>query len=274
MGIPLLRGRSFTRLETVNGATVAVISEATARLCWPGQDPVGKHMSLRLGKDKFYDFAVIGVAKDVHHADLSETDPLHVYLPTDGTKGTFLGGLIIRIRGDRGRALAAVQSALTAVDRSLLPGLQLVQVAEGPLAMQRGFNRVIGIAAGSLTLLALVLASVGIYGVMTFVVSQRTHELGIRMALGATTPAILKNVVTQGLRPVFIGMAAGFVAAVAADAWDRSTDLVPETMLHSVFTNPQIYYEVTLMLAIAILASAIPARRAARVDPMVALRHE
>ncbi len=274
MAIRLARGREFTRQETADGAAVVVISEAAARRAWPHSDPLGRRLSISQENGKFSDYEVIGVAHDVHYNDISEPDALHVYLPTDGVKPHSEGRLVIRIRGNRDRALGAVQSAIGAADRRLLPSLQLIGMEEGPVALQRGFTRLATAIAGILTLLALSLASVGIYGVMAFLVGQRTREIGIRMALGANSRAIIRGVVIQGLRPVFFGMAAGFAAAVALDAWDRSTDLVPDTMLHSMFGDPIIYSEIVLMLAVALLASALPARRATQVDPMVALRHE
>lgn len=275
MGIRLLRGRSFTRQEAERRAPMAVISESTARRCWPNEDPIGKHLSLDPeSKNKFTDFEVIGVAQDVHHTDIAEADPLHVYLPTDGSPGSYKGGLAFRIRGNRDKALAAVQSAVESVDRTLLPGLNLVSVAEGPVAVQRGLNRMAATVAGAFTLLALTLAGVGVYGVMAFLVSQRTREIGIRMALGATSHVVLRSVAIQGLRPVFIGMLAGFAGAAWLDGLDQSTDLIPNTLVQRLFGDPAVYGEVALVVAIAVLASVIPARRALRVDPMVALRHE
>ncbi len=274
MGIPLQRGRSFTRQDTAQSAAVAVVSESTARICWPKEDPVGKHLSLALDGHKFYNFEVIGVVRDVRHESIEELDPLHVYLPTDGTKGTFLGGLMIRIRGDRRNALAAAQAAVATLDSSLLPGLQFVNVAEGPVAMQRGFFDAVASVITVLTLLALTLASVGIYGVMAFLVNQRSKEIGIRVALGSAPRLIFRNVVFQGLRPVFIGMAIGVIVKSAEEMWDRSTDLVRDPILHRLFGDPLLYIQVLLMLAIAILASVIPARRALRIDPVVTLRHD
>jgi ABC-type antimicrobial peptide transport system permease subunit len=142
------------------------------------------------------------------------------------------------------------------------------------VALQRGLERVAASIISVLTLLSLALASVGIYGVMAFLVRQRTREIGIRMALGADSRSVVRSVVLQGLRPVLAGVVCGFAAAIALDAWDRSTDLVPDTMLHSMFGDPIIYGEIVFMLAVALLASALPARRATQVDPVLALRHD
>jgi ABC-type antimicrobial peptide transport system permease subunit len=154
------------------------------------------------------------------------------------------------------------------VDRNLLPGLNLVNMEEGPVAMERNMLRVLATFSGALTLLELTLATVGIYGAMAFLVSQRTREIGIRMALGATSPAVIRSVVFQGLRPVLIGMAVGFPAAAALNM------PIDTAALKDMFLDPEAYGLLALVLAIGVAANVIPARRALRVDPMVALRHE
>jgi predicted permease len=273
LGIRLLRGRDFTRQEADRKAPVAIVSESTARHVWPGEDPLGKRLSIDLEfRNQFTQFEVVGVAADARFAAITEIDPLHVYLPsTDPPVG---GVLSFRIRGDRVRALAAVRSAAGPVDRNLLPGWEVAPLGS-IVALERGLLRVLAVFAGTLSLLALTLAGVGVYGVMAFLVSQRTREIGIRVALGATSRMLVRGVVAPGLRPVFIGMAIGFSAAAAADAaLDRFTHPFPDPIVQSLFGNPAIYAGLALMLAIAALASLIPARRARLVDPMVALRHE
>ncbi len=269
--IRLLRGRSFSREEAARLAPVAVVSDATAKLFWPGQDPLGKHFSLdRTQWNKIANFEVIGIAADVRHDNLTEVDSSHVYLPTDGARGSYLGGLVFRIRGNRGKALAAVQAAVESIDRSLLPGLMLISLEDGPVAMQRRIFRVLAGLAAALTLLSLALAAVGVYGVMAFLVSRRTREIGIRMALGATPRVVLRKMVAQGLRPVSIGMAIGFAVAAAGDRLFSS----PESLSDSILLDPVAYALLALVLGVAALASVIPARRAMRLDPMIALRHE
>jgi predicted permease len=277
MRMRLERGRGFAREEMGGHAAVAVITESTARRCWPKQDPLGKLLSLtwRDTKSKVQraDFEVVGVVNDVRQADMIRIDPLRVYLPT-GTPASPNNSLIFRIRGNRTKALAAVQSAVEAVDPKLLPGLTLFSLEEGNIAGIRAFYGTMAAVAGILALLAVTLAVVGIYGVMAFLVSQRTREIGVRMALGATARMLLKSTVLQGLRPVLIGMVFGFGSAVGLDAWDRSTDLLPETLLNRLFGGPAVCAEIALMLVLTVLASAVPVIRALRVDPMAALRHE
>jgi len=118
------------------------------------------------------------------------------------------------------------------------------------------------------------MAGLGIYGVMAFVVSQQTREIGIRVALGATSQGILKTILARGLRPVLIGLCAGFVLGAAANVIERASDPFPDPLAATIFGDSSIYGGLALMLAIAALASVIPAKRALRVDPAVALRHE
>ncbi len=272
MGIRLVSGRDFTPQEAAHRAPVSVISEATARFFWPGQNPIGRRFTLHLVRNPFKDatdFDVIGVAKDVRDALIDRLDDSHVYLPTDGSPDTYEGGLMFRIQGDREKALAAVQREVEAVDRNLLPSLNLVNLEEGPVTMFRNLYGVLAAFSGALTMLALTLAAVGIYGVMAFLVSQRTREIGIRMALGATPPLLVRTIALQGLLPVLVGMAIGFPAA----AW-LATLIDTTNAKDSLFLTPSAYGLLALMLAIAVTASVVPARRAMRVDPAEALRHE
>ena len=267
LGIRLLRGRDFTPQEAARRAPLALVSEETARFFWPGEDPLGKSFSLEFKPPQ--QLQVIGVVGAVRDADISHADTSHVYLTTDGGPGNYEGGLLFRIRGDREKALAAVQSAVESVDRSLLPGLILLNLEEGMVAMYRNLYRVLADFSHALTLLALTLAAVGIYGVMAFQVSQRTWEIGLRMALGASSRAVLRQIGLRGFVPVLAGMAIGFpVAALIEMAIDANG------WKDSLFVDPMSYALLAAVPAIAAAASVIPARRALRVDPAEALRHE
>jgi len=270
LNIRLVRGRAFTRPEADRGAPVAVISESGARHFWPGEDPLGRRFSLDLGgHNRFRDFEVVGIAADVRLSDITEADRSHVYLPAN------TGGLMFRIQGERARALAAVTSEVETVDRALLPGLNLVRMEDGPVATQRVPNQVIPVVMGILIALSLVLAALGIYGVTALLVSQQKREIGIRMALGGTPRAILRRLAIQGLRPVFLGMLTGVLGGIGgAYVWWRSEVLFPDSLTHDLFGDPGIYLELVVMLAIAALASVLPARRALRIDPAVTLRDE
>ena len=269
LNIRIVRGRVFTRQEADRRAPVAVISESAARQFWPGENAIGKRFSLDLGgHNKFREYEVAGIAADVRLSDITQVDAAHVYLPDPE------GGLLFRIQGDRQKALAAVTSTVESVDRTLLPSLNLISLEEGPAATQRVPNRVIPAVVMILILLSLALAGLGIYGVTALLVGQRSREIGIRIALGATPRAILRNFANQGLRPVLLGLAAGVVLGWAGATWERSQEVFPDTTAHSLFGSPGLYLELILMLAITALACLIPARRALRVDPAVTLRHE
>ena len=272
LAIRMLRGRGFTAQETRRHAPIAVISEATARSFWPGQNAIGLRFSLGFPQTRYKDlteYEVIGVAADIRDNKPDRLDASHIYLPSDGSPGTYEGGLLFRVRGDRQKALAAVQAAVESVDRSLLSGLNLVNLEEGPVAMYRNLYGVLAAFSSAITLLALALAAVGIYGVMAFLVSQRTREIGIRMALGANSPAILRHVALNGLLPVGIGMTMGIAAAAGLEMLVKNSADIDTSLL-----NPATSGLLVLVPAISAAASIIPVRRAMRVDPAAALRHE
>jgi predicted permease len=272
LGIRLLQGRGFTRQEAEKQAPVAVISKSTAGHFWPGDNPLGKRFSLDLNsQSKFTAFEVVGIAADARFADLTEVDALHVYLPSAEGPNT---GILFRVRANRGQSLAAARSAVQSVDPSLLPGLDMISLEDGFVSTQRRLLGVMASLAGVATLLSLILAGVGIYGVLAFLVARRTKEIGIRVALGARSRALLWAIVIQGLRPVLAGMAIGFVLGAGVNVVDRATDPFPAPLYQSVFGDPSIYEGLALMLVIAVLACVIPTRRALRVDPAVALRYE
>ena len=272
LGVRMQRGRSYTREEAKQNARVVVLSETTAKNFFPGQDPLGKTISFDLDfRKQFTDFEVIGVAQDARFVNLSEVDPLHAYLPTAEIPNS--GKLAFRVRGDRNAALSAVRSAVQSMDASLLPSLDLVSL-DSFVSANRSLYRVLLSVSGILAALAVILAGVGVFGVMSFLVSQQAHEIGIRVALGAAPLGVLRAVVVRGLRPVSIGLMVGFALGAAANMIVEASTSLRAPLLSVVFGDLAIYAALALMLAIAVLASVIPARRALRVDPAVALRHE
>jgi len=274
MGIPLLRGRMFTAQEVRNHAPVAVISASAARRFWPTEDPLGSRFTLDMDfNGTLADFQVIGIARDVRFANLTRVDPAHVYLTP---KPDDLPGILLRTGGDPRRGLEAVRASVSEFDRSLLPGLWLNSVQDGPMAREKTQARVFAVFATILAGLALGLAGVGIYGVMSYTVSQRVREIGVRMALGATAAGVLRNVVLHSLRPVAAGIALGIMGAAALSTVLHATLVFPGStdVLYGIpFYDPMTFIGLTLFLtAVAAIASAVPARRAVSVDPMTALR--
>lgn len=276
LGIPLLRGRDFTRQESTTGAQVAVISEAAARLFWPAEDPLGKHFQLDLHfTGKLTDFEVIGVAKDVRFSSLTRIDPAHVYLAPDPT-ATY--PILLNVGGSQQAALAAVWKVMSRLDPNLLPDLSLWNTETMLVHPQRTLARVMAMFASGLALLAVLLAGVGIYGVMAYVVSQRTKEIGIQMALGADSSDVLRSVALWGLKPVVAGMILGLACGAAASAMLHSTLSFPGSsdFLYGVrFYDPWTFVGISCFLVlVSLMASLIPAMKAVRIDPMVALRYE
>jgi predicted permease len=276
MGVPLVRGRNFSHAEAAHSAPVAVISEGAARSFWPGRDPIGQRFRLDLTfRGTWTEFEVIGIAKDVRYANATRLDPAHVYLTA---KPRDFEQALLRVRGDDAAAMAAIRREVGKDDRDLLPSLVLISIEGGPLRLQKLQARVCAGFAGLLASIALLLAGVGIYGVMAYLVSQRTKEIGVRMALGAAAGDVVRDVVVSGLRPVAIGMAVGMAGAGALSAVLHSTLVFPGSpdLLYGVSAyDPATFGGLALfLLLVAGLASALPARRAVRVDPMEALRYE
>jgi len=278
VGVPIMRGRDFNEQEAggsddFNGAPV-IVSEKTARKFWPGQDPIGKRISFEIPADSLVpdelnprstSSVVIGVAKDFRSVQPEEVDDTCLYVPVTRD---FPGRILVRTAGDPRPVVAALHRELPAVD----PNLQaFVFDFRSGLSMQPSFllSRVAAIIAAIVGILGLVLASVGIYGMVSFAVSQRTHEVGIRIALGARREDVLKLVLGQSMRPVLIGIVFGILAAAGAAR-------VLVSLLFGLSTfDPLTFLGVSAILAgVALVAGYIPARRAMKVDPMVALRYE
>ena len=261
LGIPVLQGRTFTDHDDEQAPKVAVVNEAVARRFWPTEDPIGKQLPL------FRDsVTVVGVVGNTRHEGLSQETEAEFYVPYLQSPGNSMQ-LAVRTAAEPDSIVSAVRAQVRDVDpdQPLYHVATLQQVLSESLAPRRFDMLLLGIFAG----IALALATVGIYGVMAFSVTQRTHEIGIRMALGAERRNVLRLVVRQGLRLTLFGVVLG-----VAGAWALTSFL--STFLFGVAArDPATFVLVSLALvAVSILACYIPARRATRVDPMVALRYE
>jgi predicted permease len=261
IGIPIVRGRDFTEQEVRTGASVAIISEATAQKFWPGEDPIGK--ILREG-DKS-DLQIVGVAKDAQVSHLGESHKLYVYLPA-GPKEQSRLQLMIHGGGGFAAVAAGVRDAASQLDPDVMVD---VTRFEDNMEVWRTPPRIAAALAGGLGALGLLLAGVGVYGVVAYAVSRRTREIGIRMTLGADGRDVMRLVLRQSMRPVLIGGAIGIVAC-AGVSW------VLSSMLFGISAHDPIAFSLVpaFLLGVALLASYVPARRATKVNPVVALRYE
>jgi predicted permease len=258
---PLLSGREFTNQDNAAAAPVAMVNQALIHRYWPGQQAIGKHIVVGHGH-----YTVVGVVANGKYRRLTyEPAPL-VLVPL---MQRYQSEAILQVRtsGDPQALTSAVEGAVA----SLNPNLPLFNISTMRESMQMGslFERIAVVFAGCFGLLALVLAVVGIYGVVAYTTRQRTHEIGIRMALGASKGDVFRQVVGQGLRLTLAGLATGIVVSLFLTRFLQG-------MLFGVGTNDWLTFSTVpiVLLSVALLACFIPARRAASIDPMQALRAE
>jgi predicted permease len=268
MHIPIVRGRAFTDADDSTSTHLVVLNEAAAKKFFPGENPVGKRVR-SLGMDRHRDvwLTVVGVARDVRSRSLSApADPqAFVSYRQRPERGTF-GVLMLRTNLPPASVASVVRSSLKLVDANVLTEIETLDDIRMRSVGDRRFTMLVltGFAA-----LGLVLAAIGIYGVLSYSVSRRTREIGVRMALGAAPRSVVRMVVGESMGPVLAGAAIGFVAALAA------TRLLHALLFEVSATDPFTFMAVTaVLLAVAVLASVLPAWRASRVDPLTALRSE
>jgi putative ABC transport system permease protein len=263
LGITLLRGREFT---TRDGSDVAIVNETMARTYWPNEDALGKRLALGSPRaDNLYK-TIIGIVADTPHGTLEAPPGRDCYLPFAARAPQRIH-LFVRAAGEPASLAAAVRQQVWAIDKELPVGKvsTLREFVSGTLAPRR-FNTWL---LGGFAALALLLGALGIYSVLAFSVTQRTQEIGVRLALGAQPRDVLALVIRQGMTLALLGVAVGVVAALAL------TRLL-KTLLYGVSANdPLTFALLALLLAgVALLACYLPARRAAKVDPLIALRYE
>ena len=265
MQIPLLAGRTFSPSDTSTSQRVAIISEHTAKTLFPLGNPIGRHYGV--GDDKpENDVTVIGVVKDVKFDELAEVPVNLDYLPYTQRPWGF-GDFEVRYTGDFAPVAAAVQQAIRSIDRNL-PITRLTTLDE-QVARSITNQRLVAQLSTFFGLLAVFLSCIGIYGVMSYVVTRRTNEIGIRMALGAGRCNMLWMVLREILTLVSIGVVIGVPATLAGDR------LVSNMLFGLKPTDPVTLVSATaILLSVAAIAGYLPARRASLVDPMVALRYE
>ncbi|HEX9562445.1 MAG TPA: ABC transporter permease [Gemmatimonadaceae bacterium] len=265
MGTRIVRGRALDREDRAGSPPVAIVSESMARVLWPGQDAMGQ--CFRMRDPTASCTTIVGIAEDIVQHDLAGAERFHYYVSIDQYTRTWGNGMVLRVRGDAGAAAEGIRQAVQGV----MPGEQYVTVrrlSDVVHAQQRPWQlgATMFVAFGGL---ALVVAAVGLYGVIGYSVAQRMHELGVRIALGAQRRDIVRLVTGQGVRSAFAGVALGVLVALAASRW-----LQPLLFRQSA-TDPVVYGGVVVvMMGVAVAACLLPALRASRAAPTAALRSE
>ena len=264
MGIPILAGRDFDARDRAGNELVVIVNDVLADKAWPGESAVGKRMKILGPPD--VSVSVIGVARRVKYVTLVEPPTAQLYLPMSQAAGIF-SSIVARTDGDPNTLARAVRGALWKVDPD--QPVWRLRSMESIHAQTVATPRFTMLLTGAFALLALLLAAVGVYGVMTFAVAQRTREVGIRMALGAQRGEVVRLVLARGARVVAVATVVGLAAAFGAAQLIRK-------QLYGVGTaDPLTYLAVPAVLAaVALVACWLPARRAAGVDPLIALRSE
>jgi predicted permease len=265
MGIPLLSGRTFTASDDENAPGVAVVSASLARKYWPGENPIGKH--LRFEDDpKAPWVTVVGVCGDFRQLGLHEAPPTLLFFPYEQFPLPFTD-LVVRSTAPEGTIASLVRAELGAIDPELPPG----EFRTLPQILSRSVDepRFRTFVLGAFAVMALLLASVGVYGLISYSVTQRTREIGIRVALGAQPRHVLLPVIKEGFVLAASGIAIGLAGALMAAR-------VLSTFLFGIgATDPATFaFVAALLFGIALLASYVPSRRALRVDPITSLRSE
>lgn len=264
IGTPVVLGSNFTGKEPP-GSEVVIVTESTARLFWPGRNPVGQVLQHGGSRTRFQPMSVIGVVRDAQLTQVGSVEDPYLYVPA-GTATPLREQLLIRTQVNVNEIAGAIRERARKLDPAMV-----VRVAplEENLALWRAMARLIAGLSGSLSGLGLVLASIGVYGVVSYAVSKRLREVGIRMALGASAAEVRSMILKQSMRPVFAGATVGLALAAGV-----------ARILQSVLFGVSAYDPVAFvgaplfLITVAVTASMVPIRRAMNVDPMTALRYE
>jgi putative ABC transport system permease protein len=267
MGIPLLRGRSFTEHDGPFSTHVLIVSASLAKKYWPGEDPLGKRLKWGTAESSDNWLTIVGVVGDVKQGPLDSVTALHTYEPYAQLGSAPSLRIAVRGQGEPASVAASVRAAASGLDRQLALGN--VRPMDEVISRSTAGRRFSLSLVGAFAFLALALAAIGIYAALAYSVARRTHELGVRVALGAGRADVVRLVLGQGLRVTAIGILLGVTGALGLTRFLRN-------LLYEVQpTDPPTFVVVVLLLiSVSVAASYLPARRAMRVDPMVALRYE
>jgi predicted permease len=281
LGIPLVAGRNFTRQEVESHAPVVVINDVAARQAWPGEDPIGRRVSgvewLKGDVTPHSAYTVIGVVKGVRSTFLSKPDQAYVYFPKPFAMG--LGfAILVRTQAAPESTAHAIFSGLGAIDPNLPAQTVLVPLDKAPIQIQRMMAEAPAVAAFILGVLALLLASLGVFGVVSQLVAQRTREIAIRVSLGAQNRDVIRMVVGQTLRPVMLGTVAGLAGALGISGLLTKMLVTPDmpdlTYGAGAFDPATFVGVLAILTTVIVAASLVPVRRATRIAPADALRNE
>jgi putative ABC transport system permease protein len=266
MGIRLLRGRYFTEQDKEDGAQVAIIDESMARRFWPDEDPIGKRLKIGPADPNSPWLQIVGVVGHLKNYGVTEESRIQVFRPYSQVPFNQIS-IVVRTSGDPAALMSAVRGEVAGIDKD--QPVYNVRTMENLLATTLAPRRLVVFLLGAFALLALVLGAIGVYSVLAYSVTERKHEIGIRMALGAQQSSILKLVMKQGLSLVLIGMIVGLAGIFVFK------QVVANLLFELTATDPLSYISSLVVLAtVAILACYLPARKAMRVDPVIALRQE
>jgi putative ABC transport system permease protein len=266
MGIPLLRGRSFSGADDADAPPVLVLSQGMAERLWPGEDPLGRLINLSKDHDGPW-YTVVGVVGDIRQNSLRSGPGMDLYAPyaqNPADRGLFMA---VRTAGEPLDLSGALREAVWSIDRNI--PVPEITTMKGRVDATLRLDRFRALLLAAFAGVALLLATTGIYGTLTYVVGRRTPEVGIRMALGADAGAVVWMVLRQGVTPVMVGVVLGLAGSLAATR-------VLESFLFEVSPNDPLTFGVvaSVLMGVSLLASYFPARRASRVDPQQALRAE
>lgn len=270
LGIPLLRGRTFTDADNENAALVGMINQKLAREYFPNEDPIGKRfMSGHLdpmGKNPPKWITIVGEVGDTKLYGLANPARLEVYLPYRQEANNDMN-LLVKSSVDPAALMKSIRAAIASIDKD--QPIFAISTMNQLVSDSVSTRRITLVLLGLFSALALILAAIGIYGVISYSVAQRTHEIGIRIALGAQRSDVLRMVLKQGIKIALVGVAIGFAVSIGL------TRLMASLLFSASADDPATFAGAAILLAlVALFACYIPARRALRVDPMIALRYE
>jgi putative ABC transport system permease protein len=266
MGVAVLRGREFTEQDTSDSPPVAVINETMAKRYWPDDDPIGKRFKFGDPDNKDPWINIVGVVRDTRRQGLDAPIRIESFMTHSQYTARSMS-IVVRAPGDHPALAAAVRDSIWSLDKDLpVPEISTVDRLLSESMSQRRLSLVL---LATFAGVALILAAIGIYGVISYSVHQRSHEMGIRLAMGAQSVDLIKLVLKRGVMLAAIGVGLGLGGAVIL------TRLMSSLLFGVSATDPWTFAVIALLLAgVALLATYIPARRATKVDPMIALRYE